>query len=167
MSLRVGVSIMDRGVGEDPMVYLDDVFRYAKSRLGQREEAEDVAVEVVEALPNRCRRRDLRLYMLGVARRKIATRLRKRQPMGAREDQDAAQGFAERSNEAADVQRVLASLLADHAEALTLKYVFGLTSAEIGKTLGRRSQAVDSLLQRAREAFSDAWTRLHSEEVTR
>ena len=35
--------------GEDPMGYLDTVFRYAMARLNQREEAEDIAIEVVQA----------------------------------------------------------------------------------------------------------------------
>ena len=33
--------------GEDPMVYLDDVYRYVAVRLGNREDAEDIAIEVV------------------------------------------------------------------------------------------------------------------------
>jgi len=66
---------------EDPMVYLDDFFRYAMARLRIREDAEDVAIEVVQSLPNPCARRELRIYMLGMARRKVADRLRSRRPL--------------------------------------------------------------------------------------
>ena len=78
MSLAIDWIFTRRGV--DPMDFLDDVFRYSYARLGQREEAEDVAIEVVQALPNPCKRRDLRVYMLGMARRKIADRFRRARP---------------------------------------------------------------------------------------
>ena len=62
--------------GEDPAIYLDDVYRYARARLRSREDAEDVAIEVVQELPTPCRRKDLLVYMIGMARRKVAGRLR-------------------------------------------------------------------------------------------
>jgi len=65
------------GTGEDPARFLDDIYRYARTRLGSREDAEDLAIEVVQALPAPCRRKDLRVYMIGIARRKLADRLRR------------------------------------------------------------------------------------------
>lgn len=72
---------MSRSDTEDPLKYLDDVLRYAFARLGSREEAEDVAMEVFQAafrfrsqLP---KRKDPRLYLIGITRRKIADHLRR------------------------------------------------------------------------------------------
>ena len=151
--------------GEDPMGHLDTVFRYAMARLNQREEAEDVAIEVVQALPNPCYRRNLRLYMIGMARRKVADRLRRLRPEISVREQDTAVRFDGRSDDATLIAEAMAALSADHREVLALKYVAGLSSLEIGKVLGRKSEAIDSLLQRARAAFSQEWTRLTSEEV--
>lgn len=150
---------------EDPMVHLDDVFRYAFSRLGNREEAEDVAIEVVQSLPNPCRRRDLRVYMIGMARRKVADRLRRQRPSVEIRESDTAIRFDHQSDEATLVAATMARLSADHREVLTLKYVVGLTSAEIGGTLGVRSDAVDSRLQRARDAFAKEYDALLRDEV--
>lgn len=151
--------------GEDPMRYLDEVFRYAMARLGQREEAEDLAIEVVQALPSPCFRRDLRVYMLGMARRKIADRRRGARPTLVVREADAATRFDAAADEAAVVACTMSGLSAEHREALALKYVIGLSSAEIGQMLGKRPDAVDSLLQRAREAFAREWDRLTSDEV--
>ncbi|AIE84679.1 RNA polymerase sigma factor [Fimbriimonas ginsengisoli] len=147
------------------MKHVDDVFRYAMSRMGQREEAEDVAMEVVQALPNPCYRRDLRVYMIGMARRKIADRLRRRHPVNEIRESEAASRFDHASDEAAMVARTMSSLSPEHREALAMKYVVGLSSAEIGAAMGKRPEAVDSLMQRARDAFAREWTRTSSDEV--
>lgn len=139
------------------MRYLDDVFRYARTRLGDREEAEDVAIEVVQSLPNPCYRRELRAYMVGMARRKIADRLRRRRPMAVLQEADVVGRFDASADQAAQLSRVLAKLSPEHREMLTLKYAFGFSSAEIGLALGKRPDAVDSGLQRARAAFERVW----------
>lgn len=147
------------------MDYLDDVFRYASARLGQREEAEDVAIEVVQALPNPCLKDDLRIYMLGMARRKVADRLRKRRPTQPLLESDVSYGFAEASDSAATVAKALAQLSEEHREVLVLKYINGLSSREIGHLSNRGEDAVNSQLQRARDAFSQQWNVLTTDEV--
>lgn len=149
--------------GEDPMVFLDDVFRYAYARTRNREEAEDIAIEVVQALPNPCRKDNLRVYMLGMARRKIADHFR-RQRTNPIQESDATTRFDSRSDDVALVGDTLARLSDDHREVLTLKYVVGLSSQEIGELTGKNSTAIDSLLQRARGAFSEAWESITSDE---
>ena len=151
--------------GEDPMVYHGEVFRYAMARLGNREDAEDIAIEVVQALPNPCFKRDLRVYMLGMARRKAISLFRRSRPTVAIRDNEAALTFDDRSDHAAMVGQVLSEMSEEHRDVLTLKYMAGLTSAEIGKITGKRADAIDSMLQRARDAFAQAWTRLSSDEV--
>ena len=148
------------------MGYLDDVFRYAYSRTGNREEAEDIAIEVVQALPNPCRKENLRVYMLGMARRKIANLARKRRDYVEIREVDATTRFDPAADDAALVGLTLAQLSDDHREVLTLKYVVGLSSREIGDLLGKAPPAIDSMLQRARDSFATTWTQLTSEEVS-
>jgi RNA polymerase sigma factor (sigma-70 family) len=152
-------------VGEQPADYLDDVYRYAKSRLSSREDAEDVACEVVHSLPTRTTRPDLKPYMIGIARRKIVDRLRRSRDIVEILEIDHVHRFDDASDDAAVVERVLSAVAEDQREALVLKYVIGLSSAEIGTVLNRRSDAVDSLLQRGRAAFAAAWTEISSEKV--
>ena len=58
------------------------------------------------------------------------------------------------------IKVTLDSLPIDYADALEWKYVDGLSVAEIGDRLGRSRKAAESLLDRAREAFRDAFTAL-------
>jgi RNA polymerase sigma factor (sigma-70 family) len=82
------------------------------------------------------------------------------------QDQDLTARFDGQSDEATLVACAMQSLSAEHREVLTLKYIIGMSSAEIGKMLGKRSDAIDSLLQRAREAFARTWETLSSDVVT-
>ncbi|MDR3689871.1 MAG: RNA polymerase sigma factor [Fimbriimonas sp.] len=151
--------------GEDPIRYLDDVYRYAIVRLGNREDAEDLAIEVVQSLPSPCFKSDLRLYMLGMARRKIASQFRRRRHRLSMRESDRPIRFDEASDEAALVHCAMARLIPEHREVLSLKYVSGLTSNEIGTILRKRPEAVDSMLQRARAAFEQTWLLITSDEV--
>ena len=151
--------------GEDPMRYLDDVYRYAAVRLNQREDAEDIAIEVVQALPNPCSKSNLKVYMLGMARRKIADRLRKARPEQVIRESELSHRFDQSFVESQLVNQTFERLSAEHREALTLKYIVGLSSIEMGKVLSKRPEAVDSLLQRARESFGKSWNDLSSDEV--
>jgi RNA polymerase sigma-70 factor (ECF subfamily) len=151
--------------GEEPIAFLDDVFRYAFARTGNREEAEDIAIEVVQALPSPCRKQNLRVYMLGMARRKIADHARRRRATVDLKDLDATTRFDPASDDAALVGQTLARLSDDHREVLTLKYIVGLSSREIAELVAKQPPAIDSLLQRARDAFASEWNRLTSDEV--
>src|SRR5438270_455085 len=63
--------------------YLNDVFRYVSRRVPQREEAEDITAEVFAAafvgLPRFRGQCPPLLWLLGIARRKIADALRRRE----------------------------------------------------------------------------------------
>jgi RNA polymerase sigma-70 factor, ECF subfamily len=151
--------------GENPFNYLNDVYRYAMARLNHREDAEDIAIEVVQSLPNPCRRHDLRVYMLGIAKRKIADRYRRLKPADEIRETDLTGRFDHQADEATFVTCVMQNLTLEHREVLVLKYVVGMSSAEIGKVMSKKPEAVDSLLQRAREAFGRHWEDLSSDEV--
>lgn len=140
-------------------LYLDDVFRYVSAFVRPPAEAEDVTMEVFYAaftsLGKLRRKDDPRLWLLGIARRKVADSLRKR--YRRHEEQLAASTASE--NPDIDGVVVLAQVLdqlpKDQSEALVLKYVTGLSIDEIGVALGRSTAAANSLLQRARGAFYD------------
>jgi len=144
---------------EEPYLrYLDDVVRYATARLGDADEAEDVAMEVFHAL-RKSRGldgvQDLRLYVIGVARRKIADALRRRKRRRETPMEDLAVEFAPDADRRQLVATTLAKLGDDQRDVLILKYIHGLTTREIAEIVDRSPEAVDSLLQRARAAFAN------------
>ena len=151
--------------GEDPSKYLDDVYRYAAMRIGNAEDAEDIAIEVVQALPNPCTRQNLRFFMLGMARRKVANWYRSYKPTVPLLEADQSIRFDHQTDQISMVRDVLQGLSDDHREVLVLKYYFGMTSAEIGTVMERSSEAVDSLLQRARASFESDWVALNADPV--
>lgn len=151
--------------GTDPVEYLDDVYRYSRARLGSREDAEDIAMEVVQSLPASCKRRDLRIYMIGIARRKIADRLRRIRRTVEISENGKGTRFDHLSDEAMQVEQVLALLTEDQREALTLKYVVGMSTEEVAVALAKSQAAVDSLLQRGRASFAREWDALLCEQV--
>src|SRR5436190_18483717 len=73
----------DPAVVFEPRAHLNDVLRYAFFRMGSMEDAEDVTAQVLHdalRMGNRlASTQDPRLYMLGMARRKIAGALRIRE----------------------------------------------------------------------------------------
>jgi RNA polymerase sigma factor (sigma-70 family) len=80
---------------------------------------------------------------------------------------DLPEGVSQPVETMIDVQRVLDTVSESHRECLILKYVAGLTSAEIGELMELNSEAVDSLLQRARKAFATEWEVMHGEDHER
>jgi RNA polymerase sigma-70 factor (ECF subfamily) len=135
---------------------LDDVYRYCFARLGSREDAEDAVMEVfmaANARPDRLRdASDPRLYLIGIARRKVVDVLRRRR-------RDRRPTCLERSEPTDGAERrevvrqALATLPENQREVLVLKYVQELSVQEIARVVRKSPQAVNSLLQRGRAAF--------------
>lgn len=150
----------------DPMLFVDDVFRYALARTGNREDAEDIAIEIAQQAPRDLRGSDLKPYMIGMARRKVSDYFRspsRRVEIG----QFAEQMSASPHDSMIDVYTALESMSDSHRDCLVLKYVNGLTSDEIGEVMELSREAVDSLLQRARKSFATQWELMHGEEDER
>jgi RNA polymerase sigma factor (sigma-70 family) len=80
-------------------------------------------------------------------------------------ESDVPVSFDNAADEAAMVGIAMQTLSPDHREVLILKYVVGLSSAEIGQVVGKKTEAIDSMLQRARSAFEQTWLQITSEEV--
>jgi RNA polymerase sigma factor (sigma-70 family) len=159
------VSAKNRSIA-DPMQFVDDVYRYALARTGNKEDAEDIAIEVAQQAPGELTAGDLKPYMVGMARRKVADYFR--DPSRRVETGSLPVGSLSSSLDSMmDVQRALDSVSESHRDCLILKYVNGRTSDEIGKLMDISGSAVDSLLQRARKAFANQWEIMHGDEDER
>jgi RNA polymerase sigma-70 factor (ECF subfamily) len=122
------------------------------------EDAEDVAVEVFEAIHRMggrlIKKKDLRPYIFGIARRKVADKLRSRSQ--AQPDNETNQpDLAEQSLLKLQIGQALKQLPEQQREVLLLKYLHGFSTKEIASIVGKSSKAVNSLLQRARATFAE------------
>jgi RNA polymerase sigma-70 factor (ECF subfamily) len=140
--------------------FANDVWRFVSSKLDHREEAEDVTMEVFLAAFSRLR--DLRnidspkIWLLGIARHKIASRRRwwsRRRESPLTDDLIGTDPIASAERQA--IRELLSQLSDDQQEALILKYVNGLSTEEVAKVIRRSPPATNSLLQRARETLRD------------
>lgn len=151
--------------------YLEDVLRYVLRRVPRQEEAQDITAEVFAAaflaLPRFRGPGSPYLWLLGIARRKIADFLRRRTVQRetlASELPDLAEARSPWEEQAiegpeaavvrAEAARVLRALMAEliplQREALLLQHWEQLTVPEIAVVMGRSPASVKSLLQRAR-----------------
>ena len=156
--------------------YLDEVFRYVLRRVPRVEEAEDITAEVFAAaavgLPRFHGQVSPYLWLLGIARRKIADALRRRErrpeslaselpdvgPEGDPlwETLVAVEGPEQalvRAEARGVVRSLIAHLNADQREAILLQYMERLSVAEIAVVMGRSVASVTGLLQRARQTI--------------
>lgn len=145
------------------MSHLDSVTRYAFARLGSREEAEDVAMEVFQAafrhrtdLPKKV---DPNLYLIGMTRRKIADHLRSRRRQRGGNTislNEIAHEPATKSDDEGllEIVRALDTLPELQRDALILKYLLGFSTVEVAGLIRKSPQAANSLLQRARESLA-------------
>lgn len=160
--------------------YLTDIYRYVSRRLPSREEAEDATAEVFAAAlvswPQFRGEVSPYLWLLGIARRKVADALRRRRwrellsvdmwlRRGVEDDTSSdMETLLERTPATTQspeestlrheryqtLRRLVFSLKEEQREALLLHYVDGLSLNEVGIVLGKSPTAVSSLLQRAR-----------------
>ena len=160
--------------GDSHLAYLDDLVRYAYALLGSFEEAEDVAIEVVQDAAKRrgglAGLKEPKLYLLGMARRKVANHFRRmRKERGpdtvALADISDFLPVPPVTEEGVAVREVLAKLPELYQEVLLLKYVHGLTAEEIAQVIGNTRMAARSLVQRARDAFAEAGKHLNGDRA--
>lgn len=135
--------------------YQNLVFGFVARRIRPVEDAEDVVAAVfVDAYRHwRRRRGEPRLWLLGIARRKVADALRKRRNWWqVREDDLQADAMADfvTHAEALAAAEIAARLPDDERDALLMQALEDLKIEEIAAVLGRSPKATNSLLQRAR-----------------
>ncbi len=143
--------------------FLEDVHRYVSSFIANSSEAEDVSMEVLHAaftsFDKLRKQENPKLWLLGIARRKVADNLRRSYRRKEVSIDEADQLATSQATEtAAHVQAILRRLSELEREALVLKYGMGLSQAEVASLLHKSSAAVNSLLQRARSRFIEIET---------
>ena len=146
---------------------IQEVYQYARRRVACLEDAEDVAAETFSAAMmtlGKIRGEDPRVWLLGIARRKVADKLRKRSRRPELSLQHASETPAvngmpsqvmERNEAALKLRQLVDGLPEDQREALLLQYLEELSIKEIAGVMGKSPEAVNSLLQRARTRIYD------------
>lgn len=149
-----------RGIGRQPsqeaFQFRADIYRFVFARINDAEAAEDISMEVVYAIRGSEEVENLKSYMIGIARRKIADHFRESQPRG-KPEKAVTRCDIGRTDEFLQVQEVLGRLTDNYQECLVLKYVCEFSSQEIAEMLGVTAGSVDNTLQRARKSFADVW----------
>ncbi|MGV3617771.1 MAG: RNA polymerase sigma factor [Fimbriimonas sp.] len=136
--------------------YAGVIFAFVSRRIRPLEDAEDVSAQVfVDAYRYWDRRKgDPKLWLLGIARRKVADHRRRQRPWWTFHDADAPIGDAMADlvagAERREVVAAMRKLPDPEREALLLQVLEDLTIAEVAAVLGRSPKATNSLLQRAR-----------------
>jgi RNA polymerase sigma-70 factor (ECF subfamily) len=156
--------------------YFPWAYRFAYRHLGRsRADAEDLCSDILMTAARSIRRFDpsrgtLDLWLLGIARHRLARFCRKRRtecPLvfdpAELPDNPEASIPAEALDAAFTreaVNRALASLPQRQAAVLVGKYVAGYSVEELARTQGVTPKAVESLLSRARASFRLAFAKL-------
>lgn len=143
-------------------LYSDEIWRFVSSQISRREDAEDVVMEVFAAAFARFgqlgRVDNHRLWLLAVARKKVADALRLRYRRAERplDDLQVAQPAPQVTELQAAARVAIKCLPPPQGDALVLKYVNGLSTEEVAQVIRKSVPATNSLLQRARETLRDA-----------
>ncbi len=147
------------------------IHRFAVTRLGDIQAAEDVVVETMawvvwDIRRFNPRRSSLSAWVYGIARRRVLLEIRRRKrrksvparaqvSMASVGDVSDGRDLAEGSARRLDAQRTVAELrdaLSElEFEMLVLSCVEELSAGEIGQVIGRSERAVHSILHRARK----------------
>jgi RNA polymerase sigma-70 factor (ECF subfamily) len=142
---------------------LPQVYGYLAARVGDAAVAEDLTGETFLAAVHATRAGkvpDLTIaWLVTVARNKLVDHWRRlaREERSLRlatdPDADVVDDAMDAHFDRLHARKVLAQLGAHHRAALTLRYLDGLSVAEVADHLGRTLHATEALLVRARHAF--------------
>lgn len=163
ISLRRLVFANWRRPETEASAHVAEVYRYVYARINHAEESEDIAMEVLHAATSGEKPENLRAYMIGIARRKVADHFRQNarsQPMSGTDERFVTGD----SDEFLRIQMVLGRLAENYQECLVLKYVCGFSSDEVARITDTTPGAVDNTLQRARKAFATEWNLLNGDD---
>jgi len=140
-------------------LFSGDIWRFTASQIVKREDAEDIVMEVFAAaftdFAKIQRATDQKVWLLAIARKKVADHLRKRYRRAERPmtEVDENAGLPMFTEIQIATRGALDQLPENQREALILKYINGLSTEEVGHVIRRSLAATNSLLQRARESL--------------
>lgn len=152
-------------------------FRAGADRAAVEDLVQDTFLIALDRLDRFDGRSSLHAWMCGIAKNKLRELRRRRRPRPIADVLEETDGeidsilaevqreelpdqVLERAETAELVGATLSSLPPDYREALTAKYVDGLSVREIGTRSGRGEKATESLLTRARTAFGKVFALL-------
>src|SRR6476646_8860276 len=161
-------------VGEPPESFVDfcagalpEVYGYLLARSGDPATAEDLTSATFEAAVSAVRRAtvtDLSTgWLIVVARRRLIDHWRREERDARRLETFACDDVQTALDDWSDAVDPGVGMLAlmrlgpHHRAALTLRYVDGLSVADVARELARGHDATEALLQRARRAFRRAY----------
>lgn len=146
---------------------IGEVYAYLSRRVPRREDAEDLALEVFAAAYQAMRKApesELRAWIFGIARRKLADYLRRRTRRKEALEAEVApitdipgpdrpdKAYLQR--EAIEtLRRIVDNLPEEQKEALLMQHLEDLSIMEIAVAMEKSPAAVNSLLQRARSTI--------------
>lgn len=146
--------------------YYPRVYRYARSRLGSDAQAEDVASEtfarVLRGIGNfRWKGAGFEPWLFRIASNLVvdAHRAGRRERTGVEAPEEPApvehtpEGLALRKEDVTAVRSMLEKLPPDQREVLVLRFAAELDTAEVGKVMDRKANAVRQLQFRALESL--------------
>ena len=186
LQLRDRIIAGDRGAADQFFNrHLDTLYEFVHYRVGSdrglaEDLVQDTMLEAVRSLERFDGRSTLHTWLCGIAKNKIRDWRKKRRPVLVEDLLDETdekidsileqvdreplpQWILERKETRELVGATLSSLPPDYRSALVAKYVDGQSVSEIGTALGRGEKAAESVLTRARLAFTRVFQLLSKE----
>jgi RNA polymerase sigma-70 factor, ECF subfamily len=136
--------------------FYSEIYAFFTRRVRPVEDAEDLtASTLLAAYENLGKMRgvDPRLFLYGIARRKLADALRRRRTTTTLDDLQPATEVHDSSDTSRALKLAVRALPESQAEALMLHGLEGMGTREIATVMKRSEKSVKALLQRARESL--------------
>ena len=145
--------------------HVQAVYRYIYYRVGNAHTAEDLTAEVflraIEGLPEyESRGTPFRSWLYRIAQARVADHFREAQHTGLApiaedlpSDEESCLARSERAFECEELRQAVAQLTPDQQQVIGLKFVQGLSNAEVAAALGKTEGAVKALQYRALNAL--------------
>ena len=149
-------------LGDLYLLYAQPIYRYLYSRIGHRQEAEDLTAQtflaMVERFPTYNHRGYFAAWLFSIARNKVMDYFRQQDQQIVFEDANAIADERAyilenliQSDRIAELAEQIALLPDDQQELIRLRYLAELSFAEMGKVLHKKANTVKKSLYRVME----------------
>ena len=151
--------------------YADNVYGYVCSLVQDKHEAEDVTQQLFANLCKRLERYEPRAapfssWILRVAHNAAIDHVRARRPILCEEVRNGDHVYDEPDQQRRDLREALESLPEDQRLVIVMRFVLGLSPAEVAARIGRSEDAVHGLQHRGRRSLRAALEHLGAAPVT-